>query len=112
MLIGLIAPAGAIPLARARFGPFARSRAAVAFLIVDIAALALAVFVRGDNPFPILTVELAPVGVIVAVITMLRGSGNLPANICRVCGYDLRATLARCPECGTIPPQVQESNRL
>ena len=37
----------------------------------------------------------------IAVWRWRRRRGRVAAGCCRVCGYDLRASVRRCPECGT-----------
>jgi hypothetical protein len=38
----------------------------------------------------------------VPVIRRRERAANVKANLCPVCGYDLRESPDRCPECGTI----------
>jgi hypothetical protein len=57
--------------------------------------------VRSDFLFLIAAVMPA-----VAFIRRLR-TPRYPPGHCQNCGYDLRATPNRCPECGTVPPPGQ-----
>jgi predicted amidophosphoribosyltransferase len=42
------------------------------------------------------------------VLRRWRGRRNLEPGACPACGYDLRATPERCPECGTMATVTNE----
>ena len=48
------------------------------------------------------TAGVVPFGVV--VVGRIRRGDRAVQGYCRVCGYDLRATTGRCPECGTPVP--------
>ncbi|MGD0769861.1 MAG: hypothetical protein ABSB42_16885 [Tepidisphaeraceae bacterium] len=54
--------------------------------------------------FPAILFGLFPV---ILFFRRRRGKMRSSVGFCAMCGYDLRATPDRCPECGTIPPKKE-----
>ena len=83
-------------------------------LLVGILDWMLAGRSHGDSMWLELSLEglSAAAGFIAAASVYPRASrralrrARLRSKLCPACGYDLRATRERCPECGTVPSKM------
>src|SRR5688572_18026957 len=59
---------------------------------------------RGDGVPQVAALFFVFAGIALAFcIGHWRRAAPTPPGLCKACGYDLRATPDRCPECGTVP---------
>jgi hypothetical protein len=62
------------------------------------------------QPWAVFLISLGPTGISILMMIMVvrRRMARSRNNLCRHCGYDLRATPERCPECGQLSKLVGE----
>lgn len=54
---------------------------------------------------------IAPLSLSGSIVMRRRAARRLAGGLCFACGYDLRASLGRCPECGRAFQQVVQADR-
>jgi hypothetical protein len=101
-------------------GAVKRERKLVLLSLMLMAVAATIIILRGDRLEIVVTgvlsgmlVYLPPVILALWLIEKLRQrkrDKRIKAGLCVKCGYDLRATPDRCPECGTVAVKPAEAN--